>query len=211
MEIASALLTSAIVGLLLSAPIGPVALLTIRRALAGRTASAVGTGLGVATCDIVVAVLSQLAWGATRWPADRWAAPSLILCGVVFGVIGAQGLWSGGSKAPRREAGRAALRSGGAAWLEGLLLSACNPVNAAAVAVAVIALRGRASPEAGPVVVLGFALGCLVWWLGLAFGMARFRRHVSEKTLGRIDLLISLAILIGGVLMIGWGVRMLLV
>ncbi len=84
------------VGLLVSAPVGPVALLAIRRSLSDDRAGALATGLGAALADVGVAALAVLGAAALQASLQRLQAILMLAGGAALLIAGLSSLgWKG--------------------------------------------------------------------------------------------------------------------
>jgi threonine/homoserine/homoserine lactone efflux protein len=175
-------------GVVLAAQVGPVTLLIVHSVLRGGRAIAVGVAMAgaVATIDVLYATIGLagagrlLAGGAVRLPLGLLSAGILI-------AIGARTAWTGlrariGLElseevvAPRR------------AFVTAVAATAFNPLT--------ITLWTVTFPAAAPssatdsvvragMVIMGVALGTLIWYCGFATAVAFARRYVG---IGRLRL-----------------------
>lgn len=196
-------------GFLLSAPVGPVSLLSMRRALAGLPLAAFATGAGVATCDVAVAAAGAAGLSALAPSIEAVRAPLLILAGLILLAAAAAGFRRPpveGVPAPAPRSGAARAARLGACWLEGLLLTAANPLNAAAVAGASSGFLARPGSWAAPAALAAFAIGCFAWWAGLALGLHRLRARAGARLLASLDRGVSIALALAGAAALAFGV-----
>lgn len=179
-------------GLALAAPVGPIGLLVIRRALLGGWALGLATGLGVALADGVYGVIAatslQLARGVMQ-QAGPW--PTL-LGGVVLLWLGLKAL------RPRPPAQTAAAVPDAASLLlalgSGFVLTLANPMTIAMFAALFLGL-GVAQGSA-VWLVAGVFGGSLLWWLLLSGLVARLRHTLPDRLMATLDR-ISALVLIG--------------
>lgn len=157
-----------IIGVSIAAPVGPIGLLCIQRAMAqGRLAGFV-SGLGAATADAIYGVVAALGLGALTallLEHERW----LRLGGGVFL------LWLGLSMlrapAPQDVVTAARVPNLGAAYVSTLLLTLANPMTILAF-IGIFAGVGGAQLAADAWsagwLVAGVFLGSAAWWLWLS-------------------------------------------
>jgi len=184
-----------VLGLLLSAPIGPVALLTLQNAIERRPVLACAAGVGALSCDLVVLCAALAGADAVSYFLIRWA-PFL---GLTFGLL----LTIGGVLCLRRPQSQPALALSNPVslfwtWGQGVALAAANPANVAVVAVAAVGLRASAPDASLPTLALAFGLGGLTWWMGLALAAGRFERQLGHKGMRRVSVAISLCLIVFG-------------
>lgn len=186
------------VGVALAAPLGPINVEIVRRALQGGFLSGWLVGLGAVSadtfyCALVVGGLAPL--------ADRVALRvPLYLAGViVLGYLGVNGIRSARSG----EVVAAARPTARAAYVTGFLMAAASPmgivywlsIGAALVASAV----ERSGREAAPLLVAGVVAG-IVCWVTFLSGLAQSgRRFVSASVMRMFTGL-------GGVVLVGFAV-----
>ena len=199
----SALLRGALVGFLVAAPVGPMALLAIRRTLERGWSRGLASGLGIATADGVYAAVA--AFGLT-------AASSLLLGhahevqaagGALIVLLGVRGLVTraAGVAAEAPERGGLAV-----AYLSCLALTLANPPTILSFAALMAGVGLVASGTAGAAaLVAGVFVGSSAWWMLLTGGVARARTRISERWRHRVTraaaaslVLLGAAVLVAG-------------
>lgn len=170
------------IGLAIAAPVGPIGLLCIRRALAGGFPLGFLTGMGAAAADGVygaVAAFGLTAVSGFLVAQQKW----LMLCGGVALV------WLGIATFRRKPAERVAetadARSLAGAFASTFALTLANPATILSFLAVFAGLGLGAAPgTSGAVaVVAGVFLGSAAWWLFLAGAMAAFRRSVPPRAI----------------------------
>lgn len=203
----SALASAVGLGVIVSAPIGPISLLCIRRALSGLPMAAFVTGLGPAVCDITMASFAVA--GAGILPAIAALEWLAIVSGAILVGIGLGGLHR--RKPPEAVQATGASTAGegsarlGMMWLQGFLVTLFNPLNAAAVLVVTVGLLDLGGTRYPAALVVAFGVGCLLWWAGLALAISWLGRKLGQRLIGIVSLSVSLLVALAGVAAIIWG------
>lgn len=176
-----------IIGFAIAAPVGPIGLLCIRRALAGGFAYGFATGLGAAAADAIYGAVA--AFGLTA------VSGFLVAQQMWLRLIGGAALIALGVKTAMKKPpiARAADRTEnlGGAFAQTLALTLANPATILSF-VAVFAgfgLGGDAgrSPMAAATIVLGVLIGSAAWWLVLAGATAAIRRQFPPAAISWIN------------------------
>lgn len=185
------LLKGLVLGLSIAAPVGPIGVLCIRRAITQGAAAAFIGGLGAATADALYAFAGAFALSAiAQWIVEERMQLRL-LGGVFLLYLGARTFLS--------KPGLPTLRPGGpppGAWpafLSTLLLTLANPMTILSFA-AVFA--GMGVPPTGIVtghgqaalrLVLGVFLGSALWWLTLSAVTGSLRWKLGPRALQAVN------------------------
>jgi threonine/homoserine/homoserine lactone efflux protein len=175
------LLQGALIGLSIAAPVGPIALLCIRRTLADGRLVGFMSGLGAATADGLYGAiagfgLSFLSQALLR--SQQWLR---ILGGAYLCYLGTRIFLS-------RVAERAAERKSAGlsgAYASTFLLTITNPVTIIAFLAVFTGLGVTAGgdPQDAAVLVAGVFLGSASWWLALALGVGVLRNRITPEIL----------------------------
>jgi putative LysE/RhtB family amino acid efflux pump len=178
-----------LIGLAIAAPVGPMALLCIRRTLERGWPSGFASGLGIATADGTYAAVAAFGLTAvsglllreSRWVQLAGGAAiillglrSLVLAGPVADGDPSPSLREG----PPRQAGRSELAG---AYLSCLALTLANPPTILSF-LAVMAGFGIGTSAGGTsaaAVVLGVLLGSAAWWAAVTGAVARARGRIG--------------------------------
>ena len=191
------LLQGALIGLSIAAPVGPIALLCIRRTLTdGRLAGFI-SGLGAATADSLygaiagfgLSFLSEALLGNQEWLR--------ILGGLYLCFLGTRIFLSRGAQRAI-DSWRTGLA---AAYASTFLLTVMNPVTILAF-ISVFAGLGVTTggdAAAGGTLVAGVFLGSAFWWFVLALGVGVLRARITPTILHWVNRL-------AGALIAGFGV-----
>jgi threonine/homoserine/homoserine lactone efflux protein len=178
------LLKGLTIGLSIAAPVGPIGLLCIRRAMADGARAGFICGLGAASADAAYALVGSFAMTAvTRWLVAE--KPWFGLFGGLFLIfLGVRTITVRGSD-PAANRPRGAL----AGYSSTLLLTLANPLTIMSFAAvfAGLSFADAANYSAAAVLVAGVFTGSALWWLLLSAVAARARRHVSAAMMRTIN------------------------
>jgi len=197
------------IGLAIAAPVGPIGLLCIRRALAGGFPLGFLTGLGAAAADGfygAVAAFGLTAVSGFLLAQQRWLA---LVGGIAL-------IWLGLATARRRpvsrDAAAAAAPAPGPARTESLLgafvstaaLTLANPATILSFLAVFAGLGLAADTDGAPMaeaglLVAGVFLGSALWWLFLAGMAAALRRQMPPGALAWINRLSGAVLIAFGV------------
>ncbi len=187
------LIKGLLIGLSLAAPLGPLGLLCMNRALTAGPRVGFACGLGAAAADglhalagmIVLAVIAQ-------WIVDDPVALQ-VMGGVFLVYLGARTFMRPpvvlppATKAPVLQP-----HSAQAAFMASLRLTLANPVNVLGFA-AMFAGLGAApgilirADVAAAVLILGVLLGGVLWWLALSSLIGRLRLYIGARSLSLVN------------------------
>lgn len=187
-----------VAGLVLSAPLGPVALLCARRSLIYGPSAGLVSGLGAATADMVYAAVA--AFGLTvisNWLAlhrqtiDLVGGGLLVALGIYLLVI---------QPKPTDEPSQRQLEPMDAPHAFGatFALTVSNPITLVTFLVLFDYLRAGDlgdRPGMAALLVAGVFAGSMIWWLSLSFGAGRLAGRLGlagERQLNRICALVML-------------------
>ncbi len=192
------LLKGIIIGIVVSAPMGPVGILCIRRTIKKGTAYGLATGIGAALSDLIYALITG--YGLSRIPFLQdednafWIKiiGSAMLLG--FGLY----MYRSGPKIKEHPEGKtkgSLLRNG----ITAFFITLFNP----AIIFLFIALFNITAFFAGghSQVVLatgyaGIAAGALLWWLGLTYIIGRMRKSFGEKGIRRLNRTVGVIVIV---------------
>lgn len=192
-----------LVGLSISAPVGPMGLLCIRRTLAFGRLSGILTGLGVATADGTFSTLAAFGVAAISRLLTEHALLFRLFGATVLCLLGARIFFSivqtnTSDRALPRE------RKLGI-YLSAFMLGLSNPLGILFFT-AVFAGSGLAdtngSLPAAILLVAGVASGSLLWWIFLSTTVSLLGRKLSPRALSWINRASGLVIVLFGVMML---------
>ena len=185
-----------LLGLAIAAPVGPISLLCMRRALAHGFRAGILSGLGAATADGLYAAVAAFGLVAVT---HLLVALRLLLeagGGLALVCIGMRTLGRAPAASP------AASRAGGGFALYGgtLALTLANPTTILSFAAlfAGAGLSNGAGDAAAALTVLGVGCGSALWWVVLLGTIALVRRRLPETLLRGVTLVAGLALALFG-------------
>ncbi len=192
-----------LVGLSISAPVGPMGLLCIRRTLAFGRLSGMLTGLGVATADGTYSTLAAFGVAVISQVLTEHGLHFRLFGAAVLLLLGARIFFSAVQAALPDE--KTTARRNLALYLTALMLGLSNPL-AILFFSAVFAGSGLAdtggSLLAGCMLVAGVISGSLLWWVALSTIVSLLGRKLSPRALSWINRASGLLIALFGVLML---------
>lgn len=197
-----------IIGLSVAAPIGPMSLLVMRRAIARGFSAGIVSGLGIALADATYAAIA--AFGLTTLSDVLVDHQRVIRLagGIALLVIGWRLLRA--ARTPLdAPSSLDTPRSHGRILAEMYGLTLSNPttiVSFAAIFGGLGLALGQSAAEASFLVISVFA-GSMLWWFVLCAGISRVRARLTPIWIRRIDLAASGIILVMAVIAIVYGVR----
>jgi threonine/homoserine/homoserine lactone efflux protein len=195
-----------VIGLLVAAPVGAMALLCVERTLARGRANGYATGAGIATADAIYASIA--AFGLTALTGALTGAQVWVrLVGGAFLVyLGVRAMMSH----PERRVSDEGTGSRLAAYGSALGLTLTNPQTILAFA-GVFAGAGLVVSGGGwavpGVTVAGVFGGSLLWWFVLVTVVGALRERVGERALLWVTRVSGAAIAVFGVLAMWAGAR----
>ncbi len=191
-----------VAGMVLSAPLGPVALLCVRRSLLYGPVAGIVSGLGAATADMFYACVA--AFGLTvisDWLGQHRATIDMV-GGALLLILGGYLLFK--RPKPRTEPSARTMQPMDAphAFAATFLLTVSNPITLVTFILLFSYLRAGDlgdRPGMAALLVGGVFLGSMIWWLTLSFGGGRLGNRLTgdgERLMNRLC----------AVVMIGFGI-----
>ncbi len=198
----SPFISCTVVGLSIAAPVGPIGVLCIRRALFGGWKLGLATGLGAAVADALYGCVAALGLDALTRVLIRGSGYLGIIGGVFLVVIGVR-TWR--SKPPPGTGDPTTpvdlLRALGST----VVLTLANPATILSFAALFVGFGvGTSIPRTAiPIWIAGVFAGSAAWWLLLSVGVSGLRRHFEPHWLRTINRL-------SGVVLVGFGINALI-
>ena len=185
-------MSGASIGLAIAAPIGPMAILVIRRTLAGGVLPGIMTGAGASTIHLLYATLAVCGLNQiASYAQDNRKLLQLLLALALVGF---------GVRVMRRRATTSDARAAVARSLIGNYASAAafslvNPMSFALLLSAVAAIAGFSSADASQTSSLaaGVFAGSIAWWVCLVGATAVIGFRLSPPSMRVIDIIAGLA------------------
>ncbi len=193
------LLRGVAIGLAVAIPVGPIALLCMRRTLEGGFSVGFATGLGAALADLFYAGTAAFGIAAVEAVLLVYRTPLSFIGGIFLLALAARTALS--KTITIREVN---LKTGGTlnAVVGGFVLTASNPLTVLGfVAIFAGFGAGRGLTDAGRSVslVLGVFVGSTLWWMALTGVIARIRHFFEPRTLHALNLAAAVVIAAFGV------------
>ncbi len=192
-------LQGCLVGVSIAAPVGPIGVLCIRRALAGGWSLGLATGLGAAVADALYGTVAAMGLGAISEALLKVSGWVGILGGLFLCGLGVRTWRSVPSDTPATTPAASDL---GSAFFSTLLLTLANPATVLSFA-ALCAGFGIGTRIRGveiPVWIAGVFTGSAAWWLFLSGTVAGLRHAITPAWMRWVNRLSGGLILIWGLL-----------
>jgi threonine/homoserine/homoserine lactone efflux protein len=177
-------LQSALIGLSIAAPVGPIGLLTIQRSLHRGAAAGLATGLGAAVADALYGAVGAFGVSALI----DWLTGARVPLAVGGGAFLLWLAWRSWHAAP---AERVANAGSGADLLRcfagTFVLTLSNPATILSFVAVFGSLAGRLHTGAPWTMVSGVLAGSALWWLALSQAVARTRSRFDARWRRRIN------------------------
>lgn len=196
------------IGFAIAAPIGPVGILCIRRALAHGRAAGIAAALGAAFADCFFGAVVGLGIGSIHEWVQQYQTPLRLIGGVFLLVLGAKLC---------KDAGQLVETNGEAPgnWLKDAVTSFAITITNPGTILGVIGVFAALGPVertgdmmSSALLVGGIFLGSLLWWTILSSIAAAVRGRVSSRGLCRFGWVSGAALVVFGVVVLGslvWG------
>jgi threonine/homoserine/homoserine lactone efflux protein len=187
-------LSGAVLGLSISAPVGPMGLLCINRTLKSGLWAGVSTGAGATTVQVIYCCVLLL----TLDQIEPWLTAHRAVFSIVGAVLMLGFAWRMAST-PRRNAtgSRGKTRSLIATYLTAAAFNASNPMLMLLMIGGVATLLDPALRGSGDVRLLlgGLFLGSITWWICLSGVTALLCSRMSQWAMGVVDKVIATVLL----------------
>ncbi len=171
-----------VLGISVAAPVGPMAVLCIRRTLADGQLSGLVTGMGIATADAFYGCLAGLGMKVVSDLLLGYRAWLQLLGGIFLCYLGVSAILS----PPARKAAAGQRVSLPGAYGSALALTLANPMTIltfAAIFAGLGVAQGGGGYASSALVVLGVFLGSASWWLLLTTAVGVVRGRLPEGVL----------------------------
>jgi threonine/homoserine/homoserine lactone efflux protein len=190
-------------GLAIAAPVGPIGLLCIRRSLTQGQWIGLATGLGAATADGLYGTVAGFGLTAVSALLVAQAVWLRLIGGLFLCYLGIKAILS----KPPEAGAELSPQSLWTAYGSTFLLTLTNPATILSF-IAIFAGLGIVDAErswlSSAALVIGVFLGSALWWLGLSWGVASFKRMLTPAILIWLNRLAGMAIFAFGVVALGW-------
>lgn len=195
------------VGILISAPVGPVNVLCIQRALQRGIAGGVAAGFGAVLGDGLIALAAAMGIGAIDSVVTYYRSAIQFVGGLVLLAFGAA-LWR--SKVAVADSGAQNEQVSLVDYLGDIPKSFFMTVTNPGAVLGLMAIFGgigtfvevRSSVDA-MVLVAAIMVGSLLWWLTLSTLVAKIGGHFGDLNMARVNKIAGLALMIFGLVLLG--------
>jgi threonine/homoserine/homoserine lactone efflux protein len=205
---ASLALKGIVIGLSVAAPIGPMAMLTIRRTLERGLSAGLISGLGIACADATYGAIAALGLTSLSDLLLDYQRIIRLGGGVALLYIGWRILQS--ARRPveaRRESEPDQSLGRIAGTMYALTLSNPTTILSFAAIFGGLGLALSSSKAESALLVVSVFAGSMLWWLGLCVLLTKLRTRLTPKWIARIDLAAGAIILVMASISIVAGLR----
>jgi len=201
------------VGLIIAMPVGPVAVLTVKRTLHSGWPVGVATGMGAATADVIYAAMAAFGIYAVQDFLIKYQYSLRMIGGVILLGVGAMMLWqkttipqpNPKADAPLPEPIDDNIHRMTRGFATGLVLTLTNPLTLMAF-LAVLANFGlseeMSSYKTALVFVGGALAGATTWWLSLVGAVSLIKTRLSETLVAKINSVLAVILVMAGAIAI---------
>ena len=190
------------IGFAVAVPFGPISLICVHRALREGIGFAIVSGLGAATAHGIFSILARGSSQIVGALLVEFHTSVRLASAAVMVLLGANVIG-------KRSVSRPSNDTGGllAAYASTLLLALSNPMTMLPYLATASGVAGRAplNSRCSLLAVLGVMLGAMSWYLVLSSATLLFRREVSARTAGVLNVVAGgMLIGLGSGIVIGW-------
>lgn len=200
------ILTGFGLGLLISAPVGPVNILCIQRTLAKGFWAGFAIGLGAIGADFLISVAAALGITALSGLMNTYETQIQFIGGLILVIFGAK-IFLAQPKFMTEMAQSSQIRGHLRGIPQSFLLTITNP----GALLGIFAIFGSLSSAVGGLesyldslmILIGLLSGATIWWLGLTRLIAALRGKMTEKRLKIINQIAGAVLFIAGFGLVG--------
>lgn len=187
-----------LIGFMIAAPVGPIALLCMRRTLEDGFKLGFATGMGAAVADAFYGAAAAFGVAAVGEFLTKHAQEFSLGGSLVMFVLGWRML---ALNKREKNAPDSHPHSYPAAFFSSLILTITNPVTVLAFAAMLTMLgvgSGLTQFDAAALLLLGIFLGSTFWWLSLCLIVRQIKHIVTERILNKINTFAGIALILFG-------------
>ena len=175
-------------GLAVAAPVGPMALLCMRRTLIQGWRHGLATGFGIASADGIYALVAALGLSGISAFMHEHEQFLHLAAGSFLLYLGLKAFFAWQPSEDADSTG-SMLRSWPSSYSSSVLLTLTNPptIIMFAAIFAALAPKSGFSPPVALLTVAGVFTGSLLWWCGVTVSVSAFRHAIGPKARRRID------------------------
>lgn len=200
------ILTGFGLGLLISAPVGPVNILCIQRTLAKGFWAGFAIGLGAIGADFLISVAAALGITALSGLMNTYETQIQFIGGLILVIFGAK-IFLAQPKFMTEMAQSSQIRGHLRGIPQSFLLTITNP----GALLGIFAIFGSLSSAVGGLesyldslmILIGLLSGATIWWLGLTRLIAALRGKMTEKRLKIINQIAGSVLFVAGFGLVG--------
>jgi threonine/homoserine/homoserine lactone efflux protein len=198
---AGIVIQGAIIGLILAVPVGPIALMCIRRSLSDGKLHGIISGFGVATADSIYATVAFLGLTAISGFVLSWQDFFRFFAGLVLVIVGIRIFFI----RPDTEGEKSLHESYARDYLSTFAIAIANPLTLLFLMVTLPGFGfsfGGTSVISAAEFVTGFFCGSAAWWIFLCGTLGSVRSRISAGNLALINRVSGLFIIGVGTVML---------
>lgn len=195
-----------IMGILVAAPVGPVNVLCIQRAIERGFWGGVAAGAGAVLGDGLIALSAALGVGAISGAIEHYRTAIQIVGGLALIAFGIKLSHTAPRLRPAGQVGRVSLRDYVNEVPQTFFLTITNPgavLGLVWIFGAVSTFVGVQSPIDAVTMVAAVMAGSLAWWIGLSHFISRLRHQISGERLAVINRVAGLLLVAFGAILVG--------
>ena len=186
-----------IIGVLVSAPMGPIGMLCIQRTLNKGRWHGFVTGLGAALSDVIYAVLTCLGMGVVVTFVEANQAPLQLIGSIVLGIFGYYIFQSNPVRNLKKQ--REKKLSFTQDFITAFLLTFSN-VLIVLLYIGLFARFGFVLPEYSfwllVVGIVSIGIGAILWWFGITYIIAKLRKWFNVRGIWLLNRIVGSVIII---------------
>lgn len=191
-----------IIGLVLAAPVGPVGILCVQRALTEGRLHGLLSGLGAAVGDALYGAVAAYGVSAVSlWVSNHLTALRVVGAAILF-ALAIKSFLARPRGPTRKIKQRIQTESLTQDFLSALLLTVTNPVTLVAFAGIIVAMGDTLEGGGATALVIGVFIGSAAWWIALSSSVELFRNHIDtafQVWVNRISSAILFALGVGAI------------
>src|ERR1035437_757858 len=197
------LLKGIILGLTVSMPLGPIGIILINRTIKRGMFSGFFSGLGLASADTLLALLSGIGYAVIISFINEERFIISIIAGLIIIGVGLKVFLSNPVKDIRnREKNDKSLWRD---YYSVFVLSISNPYTIFIYVAffSSVQINGNVRPELVPIfLVPGVLIGTIAWWFFLSYFVSRFKKKIRLRLIVRLTKIAGIIILIIGIIVL---------
>lgn len=199
------LLKAFAIGICVSVPIGPIAILVLQKSLSYGHKAGFATGLGATTVDTTYAIVSIFALAVAQNFLNTYETFIFLIGGIIVAALG----WSMAFKDPFRKMKPGEEERGASIkdYLQAVATALSNP-GAIFVMFALFAFFGVDAEDKGfwvfPII-LAVAAGSMAYWFAFSRMFGTWRRAIDFKSLIWLNRIAGVVLMIIGIALVGEG------